>query len=150
MNCYKAIQLTNTNIGAVAVDTLMPYGNITRRINTKNCTSFPFATTTSNIDTIVINEDGYYKITYNASVVAGAAGVVTFNILLNNAVVYTISQTAAAEGDTVNMTGVYEIRVCPNNCCNPYNLPVNIQTQLTTTALTGGISNILVEKVNKD
>lgn len=150
MSYYKAIQLTNTNVGAVAVDTLMPLGNLTRRINSENCTSYPFATTTSNIDTIVINDCGYYKITYNASVVAGAAGVVTFNILLNGNVIYTISETAAAEGDTVNMTGIYEIRVNPNSCCNPSNLPVNVQVELLTTALTGGNTNILVELVNID
>lgn len=143
---YRVIQLTNKSIGAQDVDTYLPLGKITRRINCKNYESVPFSTASSDIDAVVVNETGYYRVTYTASLVASAAGIITVNLVTNENTVYSVSETAA-EGATVNLAFVYEIRVCPNSDCNPYNVPVNIQTQLTTTAISSGTSNLLVEKV---
>lgn len=143
---YKVIQLTNGVIGAQAIDTFLPLGNITRKINCKDYNSVPFTVLNSGADTITINESGYYKVTYSASLVAAADGVIELSLAVNNNVTYSVSTTATS-GSTVNLTLPYEIRVCPNSECNPYNIPANIQIKLNTTAISGGTSNILVEKV---
>lgn len=143
---YKVIQLTNKALGAQAVNTYLPLGTITRKINCKNYQSVPFSVGNSNNNIVAINEPGYYKVTYNASLVAAAAGIVTINLVNNGDVIYSVS-AIATEGGTVPLSLTYEIRLCPNSECNPYNLPVNVQMQLVTTAITDGTSNIIIEKV---
>ena len=59
----KLIQITNTGIGAVAVDAYMPLGTITRKYG-MGCNCPTYTTANSNIDTITINDEGYYDITY--------------------------------------------------------------------------------------
>ena len=146
MSNYKVIQLTNSAIGAVGANTMLPLGTITRKIQSSNncCSTFNVTTTDSNI--IYLNEPGYYRITYSGSVIAGAAGVVDISIIANSDSVYTASATAA-EGDTVNITIPYEVRVSKNCCASPTNCPMSIQIQLGDTAITGGTSNLLIEKV---
>lgn len=143
---YKVIQLTNKSVGAQSVDTLLPLGSITRKINCKNYDSTPFTVSSTGANTITINEAGYYKVTYNISATAVADGLVGINLIVNDNVIYSVTGSVAT-GNTVNLTLPYEIRVCPNSECNPYNIPVNIQFQLVTTAISGGTSNALVEKV---
>lgn len=147
MATYKVIQMTNKSIGEVAVDKAMPFGIVTRKINCKNYDSTPFSTNMAGNNIISINESGYYRVTYSASLVASAAGLVKASLLLNGVSTYSVNQTAAAAGDAVNLTLVYEIRACPNSDCNPYNIPVNIQIQLSDTAISDGISNMLIERV---
>ena len=149
MNRFRLIQLTNSSVGSVPVDTYMPLGIITRRVNPKcQCIddrTFTVSSTGTNI--VTINDCGYYKILYSASVVAGAEGIVTLSLQLNSSTVYTVSATAA-EGDTVNLTLPFEIRVLPN--CNAIinNIPVNIQVLLSGVALTSGNTNLIVERNN--
>lgn len=140
----KLIQLTNNNIGAIAVDSLMPFGTITRR-NGIGCNYPVFTTANSNIDTITINDEGYYDITYNASVVSGGVGVLTFTLLTNGTPVYIISETVA-NGDTYNVTLPFTVRVFAKQCNAPTNNPMNIQVELGGVAITDGVSNIQVEK----
>lgn len=148
---YKMIQLTNpptTPFGAVAVGGLLPLGTITHRLGCGNCNQPTFTVTTSGANTVSINDAGYYRISFSASVVATAAGVVTLNLVQNGVVVYSVSQTAGAAGDTVNLSFVYEVRALPNFGAVLPNLPLNLQiVNAGATALTSGTSNLIVEKV---
>ena len=144
---YQLLQLTNPAIGAVAVDALLPLGTITRKISTRDCCQPTFTVTTSGANTINLNDAGTYKITYTASLVAGAAGLVTINLVQNGTIVATASETATAAGDTVNISLVYVVRALPNFAGLLTNLPSTIQITNTGVALTDGTSNILIEKV---
>lgn len=146
---YKVIQLTNTTIGAVAAGSLVPLGAITRRYGcncNNNCSVFEVSTTGSN--TVTINEEGYYHLTYTGSLVAGAAGDIVLNLLVNGIEVISSTQTATA-GGTENISLSYVIRVLPNCCSVINNTPAIVQIELddTSVALTGGVSNLIIEKV---
>jgi hypothetical protein len=145
MNCYRVLQLTNSSVGAVATSSTMPFGTITRRVqNAKTCATF--GTVTSGADTVYLNETGNYNVTYSASLVAEAAGIVSAALSVNGTQVYTVSATAAAAGDTVNITLPYQIRVCSNGVASA-NVPATVQIVLTGGDVTGGTSNLIVEKV---
>lgn len=146
MSCYRVIQLTNTNIGAVTVNNLLPLGLITRRIFDKSGCCPTFTTNTTSTNVLTINECGNYNISYSLSGIASAAGIVTATILVNNTATYTVSTTVVA-GATFNLTLPYQIRVLPNCASNPTNNPVNISIQLGGVGITGGTSNLLVERV---
>lgn len=143
---YRVLQLTNTAVGAVAADTLMPLGAVTRRICCSGNSGTPtFAISTSGTDTITLNKTGYYRVSYVGSLVAGTAGAVSLALVANGTPIYTVSETATAVGDTVNISLEYMVRVLPN-CASVLNAPLNIQIENTGVALTGGTSNILIEK----
>ena len=149
MSSYRVIQLTNSNIGAVSVTNLLPLGVVTRRVNKANCGNgevSTFTLTTTGTNTVTINECGNYRITYSLSGVATAAGIMGTTLQVNGVDVYSVNATAAA-GDTVNLTLPYEIRVLPNCASNTNNTPANISIQLTGIGITGGTSNLLVERV---
>ena len=147
MTTYKQIQLTNTDVGDVAVNAFIPLGRVTRRINTPyNCCN-TFIVTSATADTVSINDVGFYKITYNLTATAGAAGEVTTNLVTNGSSVYSVSQAVVDETNSVNLTLVYTIRVCPNCSSTPDNVPVTVQIQNTGIALTGSQSNLIIEKV---
>lgn len=146
-NAYKQIQLTNTAIGAVAINSFMPLGNVTRRINTPlNCCN-TFTVTSATADTITINDPGFYKVTYSLTATAAAAGEVTIALISDGTSVYSVSQGIVDETSAVNATLVYTIRIAPNCCSAPNNLPVNIQIQNTGIALTGSSANLIIEKI---
>ena len=147
MSNYRVLQLTNTNVGAVATNDLMPYGTITRKICYGNTGSRTFDVSTTGANTITLNETGNYRITYSASLVIGTAGVASVALLANSSEVYEVGSTVATAGDTINLTLVYEVRVLPNCCSNPTNSPMTIQVQLTGQPTTGGTTNMLVERV---
>lgn len=143
MSRYKMVQLTNKTIGAVAVNALVPLGTITRRVDCSNGAS-AFTVTSSNTDTITINEEGYYKVTYSISAVATDAGLATVTLVVNGIDTYTVGATATA-GGTVNLTLPYEVRVfrrCNNVATNN---PMTIQIK-SGVALTSAVANIIVEK----
>ena len=145
MSNYKLIQLTNTVVGAVEVDSFMPFGAITRKIQTSDDCCNTFDVTTSGSNLIYLNEPGYYNITYSASVVAGDAGIVTLSLVANGNTIYSVASTAAS-GDTVNLTLPYTARVYKNCPSAPTNCPLSIQITLSGVAITGGTSNLLIEK----
>ena len=150
MSKYKLIQLTNNNVGAITADSLMPLGNITRRINSAcDCPTFQVASSTA--DTLYINEPGYYKITYSSTLTASAAGLMSISLLVNQNSVYTVSEDATAAEDVVNLTLPYVVRVCPNSCSTPTNCPMAIQFKLgeVATGITPNPSttNLIVERV---
>lgn len=146
MSIYRVLQATNNNVGAVAVGENMPFGGITRRIQGGNECCNTFNLTTSGADTIVINECGNYNVVYNASLEAGAAGDLSIALNINGTAVYT-STVTATEGGTANVTIPYQIRVRPNCTGFPFNVPANITIVLGGVAVTGGTSNVLVERV---
>lgn len=140
------IQLTNTGIGAVAVDGFMPLGVITTVY--PNCSSMQgptYTITSSTSDTVQVNKSGTYRIIYNASVVATEAGDVVLGLRINGTTRYTVTATATAAG-TVNVTIPFEVYI-PGNCCaSPINIPAYIQVQSTGVALTSGTSNLIIDK----
>lgn len=144
---YQFKQITNSAIGAVAANEAMPLGTTTHQALCGGCNDVAITTANSGGNTITLNDAGYYKITYNASVVASAAGVVTFNLVRSNAVTtpeYTVSQTATAAGDTENLTLVYIVRVLPQFFTSA---PVSYQIVNAGVALTSGTSNTIIEKI---
>ena len=140
----RLIQMTNDNIGVVALDALMPLGTITRRFGVGGNNPI-YTTVNSNVDTITINEEGYYDVVYNASVEATAAGTLGFALLANGTQLYEVTQTVTA-GDTFMFTLPFTVRVYAKACNAPTNNPMNIQIQLTGGAITSGTSNIQIEK----
>ena len=148
MTSYKQIQLTNTTVGDVAINDYMPLGRVTRRINAPfNCCN-TFTVTTSDADTVMLNDVGFYKITYSLTASAAAEGEVTIGLVTNGTTVYSVSQSIAdATTGSVNLTLPYTIRVCPNCSSTPDNVPVTVQIQNTGIALTGVSSNMIIEKI---
>lgn len=146
MSCqnYRILEMQNNNIGAVAVDGLMPFGIITRRTSCSTGHGVPFDVTTAGANTIVLTSKGYYKVMYNSSLTVGAAGAVTLTLLVDGAPVYSVTENAAGAG-AVNLTLIKEVRVFANCASAPTNCPANIQIQLTGTDVTGGTSNIIVD-----
>ena len=151
MSKYKLIQLTNNNIGVVPANTYLPLGTVSRKLNAPTEDGSVFYVTSSTSDIIYLNEPGYYKVTYSANLTAGAAGVMGVTMYINGNSVYTVSETAAAAEDIVNLTLPYVVRVCPNSCSSPYNCPVSLQFELgdVATGVTpnGSTTNLIVEKV---
>jgi hypothetical protein len=116
-------------------------------LNADNCDCITFNITNTNSNIIYLNEPGYYKVTYQANLVAGAVGDLTVSLMVNNTVVYQTIETTA-QGDTYSVSLPYVVRVCPNSCSNPSNCPLPIQLQLTGVAVTDGTSNLIIEKVH--
>ena len=146
-NTYKQIQLTNNDIGDIAVNALIPLGNVTRRINAPYNTCNTFTVTSSTSDTVLINDAGFYKVTYSLTGMAAAAGDVEITLLNNNSSIYSVSQYVADAAGSVNLTIIYTIRACPNCSSAPTNLPVSVQIKNTGIALTGVSANLIIEKV---
>jgi hypothetical protein len=146
MTNAKILQLTNSTIGAIAVNGNMPLGvtTVVYPFDVSNC--FPtYTITSSTSDTLVINKSGTYNFIYNASVIATGAGEVTLGLVVNGVTKYTTSVTATAAG-TVNITLPYEIYIPCNCASSPNNVPTYIQVQSTGVALTSGTSNLIVSK----
>ena len=142
----KLNQLTNTGIGAVAVDGFMPLGVTTVVYPSCSTVCGPtYTITSSTSDTVQVNKSGTYRIIYNASVVATEAGDVVLGLRINGTTRYTVTATATAAG-TVNVTIPFEVYI-PGNCCaSPINIPAYIQVQSTGVALTSGTSNLIIDK----
>lgn len=143
---YQFIQLTDTTVGAVATDALLPLGNVTRRYSNGSACQDTFIVSTSGSDTVTITESGFYKVSYTGSLVPAAAGALTLTLTANGLPVTTVSDTVAAAGDITNLSLEYIIRVLPN-CCATINNPVILQIVNAGVALTGGTSNLIIEKI---
>lgn len=139
----KLIQLTNSSIGAVAVDANMPLGVADINCSCQNCPS-AFDVVSSNADVVRIGRSGYYCVKYFASVVAAAAGTLTLSLTVGGTEVYTFSQTAV-EGETVSIA--FERYIYLANNCNvlPNALPAYVAFKLGGVALTSGVSTAIVE-----
>ena len=147
-NVYRLLQLTNPSVGVVAAAAFMPFGTVTRQIKRDADCPSTFVVATNNNNTVYVQEPGFYKITYNANLVAAAAGLVTLNLQINGTTVYTTNVTATA-GGTVQVAFTFMTRVFDNCCSNAANLPIQIQIQNNGVGLTGGGGNLIVERVAK-
>jgi hypothetical protein len=147
MTAYKQIQLTNTTVGDVPVDAYIPLGKVTRRINAPmNCCN-TFGVTSSNNDTVTLNDTGFYKVTYSLTATANAEGTVTIALVFNGTSVYTVSQYIADATAPVSLTLPYTVRVTNSNDGITETLPATIQILNTETALTGSSGNLIIEKI---
>ena len=147
---YKMIQVSNlptAPLGAVATGgALFPLGVITHRIGCGTCSQPTFTVQTSGANTVTVNDCGYYRVTFGANVVATDAGLVTLNLVQNGAIVYSVSETAVA-GETVNLGFTFIVRATPNYGVGLPTMPANLQITNTGVALTGGTSNLIVERI---
>lgn len=143
---YQFIQLTDNSVGAVETDALLPLGNVTRRYSNGSCRNETFIVSTSGSDTVTITESGFYKISYTGSLVPSAAGEIELTLTLNGIDTFVASDTVSGAGDITNISLEYMVRVFPN-CCAINNMPVIVQIENTGVALTGGTSNLIIEKV---
>lgn len=144
---YKLIQLTNNSLGDIAVNQNIPLGIITRRLNAPNNCCNTFVVTQSSNDAVVLNDAGFYKITYSLTATAAAAGEVSVNLLTNGTSVYGVTQTISDAANAVNLTLVYTVRVFSNCSTNSGNVPTTIQLQNVGSALTGETANLIIEKL---
>ena len=139
----KILQVTNSAIPTVAVNTNMPFG-----IPTINCPSDccrnTFNVISSNADVIIINRSGYYKVTYNASIIPAAAGNLTLSLKLNGVIIDTLTVTATA--DAALAVAFSKYLYIPCNCqLNPNSIPARLELTLGGVQVTSGTSNIIVE-----
>lgn len=144
---YRLLQLTNSNLGAVAEDAMIPVGIMTRQVTQGSKCQPTFAVTTSANNALYINEEGFYKITYTAYVTVAAAGTIEIELQINGTTMQTATVTVAAAG-TYLVSFVFMTRAYCNCNNGPSNLPVLIQLENTGLALTGGTSNLILERVN--
>ena len=145
MHREKMIQMTNNNIGVVNANAFIPFGTITRRIDCGNCYS-AFTISSSNTDTITINEEGYYKITYSITDVATTVGLNSITLVVNGTDTYTVGETVATAGDAIDLTLPFVVRVfkrCDNVATNN---PMTIQVRADD-AITSATANIIIERI---
>lgn len=145
MSRFKLLQMTNNNIGEVAIDGLIPLGTVTRRIDCgTNCSAFTVSA--SNADTVTISEAGYYDIKYSITGLATATGLNSISLVINGTDTYSVGGTVATAGDAINLTLPYVVRVfkrCDNIATNN---PMTVQIKADT-ALTSATANLIIEKV---
>lgn len=143
---YQFIQLTDRAVGAVATDALLPLGNVTRKNADGQRCQDTFIVSTSGSDTVTITEAGWYKISYVGSLIPADAGEITLSLEANNVQQIAVSDTVAAADDITNISLEFIIRVFPS-CRATSNMPVALQIINTGVALTGGTSNLIIEKI---
>lgn len=146
MTNYRLIQVTNSDIGAVAASALVPLGIMTRKVIESPTCDNTFVLTTSANNALYVQEAGFYKISYNGYLTVGAAGTITLQLLINGVVMSTATVTVSAAG-TYLVTFVFMTRAFNNCSTNSTNLPLLIQLNNAGVALTGGVSNLIVERV---
>ena len=142
----RVLQLTDVNIGAVSVNALMPLGTVTRKYCCGTAGRNTFAVSTSGANTITLNDSGYYKVDYTASVTTGTTGTLALNLLVNGSTVVTAAETITTAG-TKSVALSYVVRVLPCSCAVATPVTIQVQNASTSVALTGGTSNIIVEKI---
>lgn len=146
MNCgNRILQLTNYSIGSIPTATLLPLGIVTRKLARESLCKDTFNVSTSANNVVYINEPGFYKIVYNASLTAAAAGSLIVNLQLNGVTVSSATVTAAAAG-TYNISISFETRVFCNCCANTTNVPVLLGLVNNGVALTGGSGNLIITR----
>lgn len=144
---FQFIQLTDNVVGAVETGALLPLGNITSTTPGIRFCDRVFEVSTSGSDTITINLQGHYETSYTGSLIAAEAGLVTLTLIVNGIDRITVSETAAAIGDTVNISLENILRVLPAFAFSATGAPVILQIRNDGVALTGGVSNIIVKKI---
>lgn len=147
-NCsYRLLQVTNASLGPIGVGSLIPFGVMTRQVKRSSSCTPTFELTTSVNNSLYINEAGFYKINYQAYVTVAAAGNVVLQLQLNGVTVQTATVTVPGAG-TFLVSLTFITRVLNNCCSNVTNIPMLMQILNSGIALTGGTSNLIVERVN--
>lgn len=147
MSSYRMIELTNSVIGAVAANANIPLGVPVRAISQQPSCKTTFYVTT-NVNTVVsIQEAGFYKIIYTGYLTVGEAGTISLNLLIGGDVASTAEVTASVAG-TYPVSLNFITRVYNNCALNATNLPTGVQLVNTGTALTGGTSTLIIERVS--
>lgn len=134
MSCKSAIYTANTTAVAVAVNGIIPLGEVIRRFG---------ANLSLSGNTITARGRGYYDANVSVSAEATAAGDVTVSLLADGIPVpgATATESAAAAGDIVNLTFPGMIRLLCE--CDSSNLAL----QLTDGAATMQNVAVLIEEV---
>lgn len=101
MSCKALLYATNTTTQAVAAGGVIAPGTIQRRAGNTRC-CVPIINLNGN--NIVLSEPGYYKVQVDVTDEATAAGAVTVSLVQDGNVIESITGTAAAAGDAVNIT----------------------------------------------
>ena len=143
---YRVLQLTNNNIGTIAVGSNMPLGRITRKLCCGNVGTRTFDISTSNADTVTLNEKGNYNVLYNVSFIPSGAEVIKFTLYANDVEMYSVSRSVAA-ATTYNITLPYQVRVLDNCPSCTTNNPLQLQLRVSGVGVASGSSNLLIEKV---
>ena len=101
MSCKALLYTTNTTTQTVAAGGVIAPGTIQRRVgNTRCCT--PVITLNGN--NIVLTEPGYYSVQVDVTDAVIEAGAVTVSLVQDGNVIESVTGTAAAAGDAVNIT----------------------------------------------
>lgn len=139
---WRLIELTNGDIGAVSAGGLIPLGAVTRRVSKEpKCTpTFEVGTTANNV--VTISEPGIYNVIYTGSLIAGAAGNLSLNLLVDGDISVTRTSTAA-ESSSMIYALAKEIRV-RSSCCN--GSPVTIALSISGIAITGGNGSLIISR----
>lgn len=136
------LQLTNPNIGAVVANSPVPLGVPTQATL---CNNGIYIYTSSQNNTVYITKRGQYRLTYVASITVAEAGNIVFNLVQNGVVTQPLvstTVTAAAAGTyLVVLDFVVDVQ------CGQ--VPPRYQVY-TTGAITGGNSNLIVDKINRN
>lgn len=146
-NSYRLLQLTNNTIAATAAATFLPLGIVTRQIKRDTTCTPTFNATTSANNAVYINEAGFYKINYTGFLTVAAAGNIVVALQINGVTATTATVTASGAG-TFLVEITFVVRALSNCCSNPSNLPMLVQLQNTGIAITGGNSNLIIERVD--
>lgn len=131
----KLIQMANNTANVVLTGVRINLGVVDRRIECK-CDTFDNTDTT-----ITINQAGYYEVNVTANVVPSVAGLVSVQLYDGLTPIATaIATDTAVGGDTYNLSFSKIIRVLPNCCGVPNNIPKTLS--VINAGVTTSISTI--------
>lgn len=139
----KLIQMANSVATLTNSNTPINLGSVDRR---EVCGDLNAFTTTTN--TISINRSGYYLVSVDVNLTAGAVGVAEITLYDGTTPISTaIATTTAANGDVYNLSFSKVIRVSPNTCSVLTNIPKILSIYNTGVNATIDTINISVVKV---
>ena len=132
------IEIANTASQFLAVGSKVNLGNIVRRYC--QCNAFGY---TNGGTELTLNQPGYYRVTFNATFTAPAAGDVTLQLTANgNAITHAVATesvaTASTEVHTTTLSATLRVLPCQS---------VAVAIANTGVASTVSVSNLIVEKI---
>lgn len=140
----KLIQMANGVSTAVASGAPINLGVIDRRATCGDCNSF--STTSTNI---TLNKPGYYLVSVDVNIIAGAAGNVSIQLYDGSTPIVTASASnIALENSIYNLSFSKIIRVLPNCNAVQTNAPKVLSVYNVGVEGTIASSNISIIKIN--
>ena len=143
--CYRLLQLTNYDLGPVAVGAYIPVGTMTREVRAGSQCNDTFIVTTSNNNSIYINEQGFYKIAYTGYLEVAVAGDIVVELQISGVTLRTATVTAPAAG-TYLVSFDFVTRAL-KDCCNNVNTQLLVRLLNSGIAITDGEANLVIERV---